>query len=73
MDESYYKVETDTYPDEGWDETGIITIGSLQMIPLSIQRSDMSREESRKKFFLIHDTRDDQYYQPIVFSRVLIL
>lgn len=64
---SYEITETTTYPEDGWDDTGIIEKGNLILTPLSLNKSELSREESRKKFFLVCDKVTKICYEPIVF------
>lgn len=65
--DSYEIAESTTYPEDGWDDTGIIEKGNLILTPLSLNKSELSREESRKKFFLVCDKVTKFCYEPIVF------
>lgn len=69
LPDSYDIAESSEYPEEGWDDTGIITKGNLDFIPLSLEKNNrsMTRQMSRSKYFLIHDKETDMFYQPIVF------
>jgi hypothetical protein len=66
---SYDMIEAQTYPDDdnGWDDTGVVTLGNLQLTSLSLNKEILTRDESRKRFFLVYDTLTNQYFTPIVF------